>query len=115
MCIRDRSYAQGSHKTDIDVAARFGGDFIAVSCKARVTIEKTTKDAEEIAAVARNFGRFCLPFLCQLVHDGEPDPTEGGVVRFGWRTLFDPEALRTMIKDELRRKRKVHQRDQQDD
>lgn len=44
------------------MVARFGGDYIAVSCKARVKIEKTTHDAEEIAAVAKNFGRFCRYF-----------------------------------------------------
>ncbi|OPY70138.1 MAG: hypothetical protein A4E57_00778 [Syntrophorhabdaceae bacterium PtaU1.Bin034] len=86
---------QGVHRTDIDVVARFAGNYFVVECKSgkRARVRRVTGG---VSAVANLFGRFAVPLVAHLDHHGEPVEI-GGVYMFGYRTFVDSVALNDLI------------------
>lgn len=91
-------------KTDIDVACSLEGTYYVISCKSGNT-ETKTKEATEIMAVSKNFGRFAIPLVALLKHEKEPDKING-VYFFGPRTFTHIENMKELLKKARREARK---------
>lgn len=85
------------HKTEIDVVARFPYGLFVISCKSgNLENNSNKKDAIEIEACAKKFGRFAIPLKIDLQYDNEPKLIEN-VYKFGWRTIIDDEIMKSML------------------
>jgi hypothetical protein len=86
-------------QTDLDVVARFGSQYFAISVKANHLGLKSPdgiKEIEKVKADAGIFGRFTVPVLVLLYHQGN-DKFHNGVFVIGCDTLLYPQKLKTMI------------------
>ena len=82
----------GGHLTEVDVLAFGKGEYFAISCKLpRLNDTATAEAARQIHTVAHNYGRYFAPMLCSF-YQKEVTVVEG-VVCFGWRTLWNQNAL----------------------
>ncbi len=108
----EKSFGENTFLSDMDVTARFKGNYFLVSCKAcpldchddyQETLHKTVTDAEANASL---FGTFCVPLVCGL-HEKNDIRSESGVPVFGLETLVDPDKLYKLLHErvgELRKK-----------
>lgn len=93
-------------KTDIDVAARFEENYYIISCKSGKK-SRVGDTAAEADAQARIFGRFTIPMVCFLRHKSEPNNQSNGIYVFGYKTLADPPAVKELLQNALRERRKT--------
>ena len=92
---------------DIDVAARVGGNYYVISCKAApkapktsgVNVKTLSQIADEARAFALRFGRYCIPMVCFLKYEDDPDQPEecNDVMILGYNTLIDSEKLKQAL------------------
>jgi len=87
--------------TDYDVVARFGSQYYLIECKTG-KIHSVTQKTEDVSNVAQTLGRFTVPMICFLKYMHEPDNQFSNVYRFGFRTLFDKNALNHLRMTALR-------------
>lgn len=74
-------------RDELDVAARFGGQLFAVSCKLRAPNVTPRKQAVEVEAVARTcLGRFAVPVVVRVRLPSRPLPAKGAAF-FGLATV----------------------------
>ncbi len=95
--------------TEIDVVARFKGNYVVVSCKTgnQATLEDS---AEQAISVARLFGGFCLPMVAFCRDESPIPPVVIGrelVPVIDLQTLFDLPALKGMIEAAFASRRKT--------
>lgn len=96
--------------SDLDVVAVRDADYYVISCKGG-NLSGVSKAAavSEVAAVAHIFGRFAVPLLCVLKYNGDPEETENGVYRFGWKTLVEPGQMESLLATAVTKRRKTLQ------
>lgn len=95
--------------SDLDVVAAKDANYYVISCKGGKNFGGVSKSANEAAAMAHIFGRFSVPLLCTLVYEGDPEETPIGVYRFGWKTLVDSRAMKSLLETAVKKRRKTLQ------
>lgn len=95
------------HMEDIDVAGRVNGNYYVITCKSGSTKHLSQyKTKVEVEHTASLFGRFTIPLMCFLKHQGEPYKT-GDVYVFGYKTLIDTDEFKNLIKKATNERRKT--------
>lgn len=84
-----------SHRTEIDVVARFGSKFFLVSCKSGQVQKK--KATAELKGVTPIFGRFAYPLLASLRHPINGDTECNGVSVIGFDTFSDVAKMKALL------------------
>lgn len=87
------------HKNEIDVLAKFGHRFVAISCKAGK--RSLSREKSEISSVSKNMGNFCIPILAvPLIKQQRKDPLEDDRVKMmDLETLSDINKLASFLKE----------------
>ncbi len=106
----EKSYGTKSFKDDMDVLARVKGRYYLVSCKATVK-KQVQKVANEAKAMAHLIDRFCIPMVCFLNFDDDPENFLRceGVPVFGFNTLIDPHKMTALMETAANDKRTTRQ------
>jgi hypothetical protein len=95
--------------SDLDVVAAKDANYYVISCKGGKNFGGVSKSANEAAAMAHIFGRFSVPLLCTFVYEGDPEEAPNGVYRFGWKTLADKAAMKSLLETAVKKRRKTLQ------
>ncbi len=99
----EKKHKKDTHMTDVDVVARFGGDYFVISCKGGGGA-KQRETAKELKAVKNIFGRFAVPLVAWFNHADGPKKVDD-VYLFGHKTLSNYEALKELLQRALKENR----------
>lgn len=94
-------------KSEIDIVCIFEGTYLAISTKIS-SPETKVKLTSEIKAQSEILGRMSIPILVILKYQGPPE-INNGVIVIGWKTLFDEEELKNVIRTTIESKKTTKQ------
>jgi hypothetical protein len=83
------------HRNEYDVLARFGDNICMVECKSGKIKEQAA--AGHATELKSTLPRFVVPLVCRYRYGGQPRKADNGIWIFGYRTLTDEDALKTLI------------------
>ncbi len=92
-------------RSDIDVVARFKGNYFIISCKSGY-VEDESIVTQEISAVATIFGRFAVPLFANFKYSGEPKLVND-VYMFGYNTMLNIKTLNKLFTKALEKKQQT--------